>query len=65
MKTFPFVHLVALIIGGFILLILRRKYQKMRNRELIIIFILYAVLVALFTEQVMNLVKKLISFIQV
>jgi Ca2+/Na+ antiporter len=65
MKTFPFVHLVALIIGGFILLILRRKYQKMRNRELIIIFVLYAVLVALFTDQVMNLIKKLISFIQV
>ena len=65
MKTFPFVHLVALIIGGVILLILRRKYQKMRTRELIIIFVLYAVLVALFTNQVMDLIKKLISFIQV
>jgi Ca2+/Na+ antiporter len=65
MENFPIVHLVALVTGGIILLILKRKYQKMRNRELIIIFILYALLVALFTDQALNLAKKLISLLQI
>ena len=64
MKNFPFIHLIALVVGGIILLIVKRKYQKIRIIELIGIFILYFILVALFTEPVLNLVRKLISFIQ-
>jgi hypothetical protein len=58
-------HLIALIIGGIILCIIKRKYKKIRNRELIIIVILFVILVALFTAPGMDLVKKLINLIQV
>jgi hypothetical protein len=58
-------HLIALIIGGILLWIIKRKYKKIHNRELIIIFILFVILVALFTAPGMDLVKKLISIIQV
>jgi hypothetical protein len=64
MKNFPFIHLIALIVGGIILLIAKRKYQKLRIIEMIGIFILYFILVALFTDQVINLARKLISFVQ-
>jgi hypothetical protein len=58
-------HLIALVIGVFLLWIIKRKYKKIRNRELIIIFILFVILVALFTASGMDLVKRFISFIQV
>jgi hypothetical protein len=61
MKNFPFVHLIALVVGGIILLMVKRKYKKIRIIELIIMFILYFILVALFTEPVLNLVRRLIS----
>ena len=58
-------HLIALIIGGILLWIIKRKYKKIRNRELIIIVILFVILVALFTAPGMDLIKKLINLIQV
>ena len=58
-------HLIALVIGCIVLWIIKRKYKKMRNRELIIILILFVILVALFTASGMDLVKRFISFIQV
>jgi Mn2+/Fe2+ NRAMP family transporter len=62
---FPFLHLVALIAGGIVLLIVKRKYPKVRNSELIIVFILFFILVAIFTEPGLDLIKRLISLIQV
>lgn len=64
MKNFPFIHLIALVVGGIILFMIKRKYQKLRIIELIIIFILYFILVALFTDPVLNLARKLISLLQ-
>ncbi len=64
MKNFPFIHLIALVVGGVILFMVKRKYQKMRIIELIIIFILYFILVALFTEPVLNLTRKLVGKLQ-
>jgi Kef-type K+ transport system membrane component KefB len=58
-------HLIALLIGVVLLWIIKRKYKKMRNRELIIIVILFVILVALFTAPGMDLVKRFINFIQV
>ena len=63
MNYFP--HLIVLVLGGIILWIIKRKYKKMRNRELIIIFILFVILVALFTAPGMDLIKRFINFIQV
>lgn len=65
MKYFPFVHLLALIVGTITLFILKRKYKKIRFIELITIFILFLILVTLFTEPALNLARKLISFIQI
>jgi len=64
MKNFPFIHLIALVVGGIALFMVKRKYQKMRIIELTIIFILYFILVALFTDPVLNLARKLISLLQ-
>jgi Kef-type K+ transport system membrane component KefB len=58
-------HLIALVIGGILLWIIKRKYKKMHNRELIIIFILFVILIAIFTEPGMDLVKRFINFIQI
>jgi cell division protein FtsW (lipid II flippase) len=58
-------HLIALVIGGIVLCIIKRKYKKIRNRELIIIVILFVILVALFTAAGMDLVKRFINFIQI
>jgi hypothetical protein len=57
-------HLIALVTGGIILYIIERKYKKIRNRELIIIVILFVILVALFTAPGMDLIKKIINLIQ-
>lgn len=65
LKLFPFMHFVVLIAGGILLLIVKRKYPKIRNSELIIVFILFFILVAIFTEPGLDLIKRFISFIQV
>jgi hypothetical protein len=61
MINFSFIHLIALVVGVFIILMVKRKYKKLRIIELIVILILYFILVLLFTEPVLNLIKRLIS----
>ncbi len=58
-------HLFALIVTCIVLLIIKRKYKKVRNYELIIVFILFVILIAIFTEPGMDLIKKFINLIQV
>ncbi|HNY50301.1 MAG TPA: hypothetical protein PLV50_14990 [Smithella sp.] len=58
-------HVIALIIGVILLWIFKKKYKKIQNRELIIVFILFLILVAIFTAPGMDLIKKFINFIQV
>jgi hypothetical protein len=65
LKLFPFLHLAVLVVAGITLLIVKRKYRSVRNSDLIIIFILLFLLVALFTEQAFDLAKRFINFIQV
>ena len=65
MGKYPIVHLIVLIIGGIILFVLKRKYKKICNRELIIIFILMVILIAIFTDTGIDLAKKFINLIQV
>ncbi|PKN52555.1 MAG: hypothetical protein CVU55_04750 [Deltaproteobacteria bacterium HGW-Deltaproteobacteria-13] len=57
-------HLLALVAGGIFLWIIKRKYKKIRNSELIIVLILFVILVALFTAPGMDLIKRLMNFIQ-
>jgi hypothetical protein len=59
--SFPFFHLGCLIIGGLIIISLKRKYTKLHMSEAIGSFALYTVLIALFTVPVIDALKNLIS----
>ncbi len=59
--NFPFFQLGCLIVGGLILVSLKRKYEKMYVGEVVGVFALYAVLMALFTNPVINAVKVIVS----
>jgi Ca2+/Na+ antiporter len=61
MIGFSFMHLIALLAGIIIILFIRRRYRKIRTTELVIIIVLYAVFVLLFTAPVVNLIKKLLT----
>ena len=59
--SFPFFHLGCLIIGGLIIVSLKKKYTKLYLSEAIGSFALYTVLVALFTTPVADALKTLIN----
>jgi len=59
--NFPFFQLGCLIIGGLILVSLKRKYEKMYVGEVVGIFALYTILMALFTNPVIEAVKTIVS----
>ena len=59
--NFPFFQLGCLIIGGLIMVSLKRKYEKMYVGEVVGVFALYTVLMALFTNPVINAVKVIVS----
>lgn len=60
-NSFPFFHLGCLIIGGLIIVSLKRKYSHLYMSEAIGSFALYTVLVALFTAPVIDTLKTLIN----
>ncbi|MDD4092231.1 MAG: hypothetical protein PHQ63_06690 [Smithellaceae bacterium] len=64
LKLFPFLHLVVLAAGAILLFVVKRKYPKVRNSELITVFILFLILVAVFTEQGLDWIKRLMSLLQ-
>ena len=59
--NFPFFQLGCLIIGGLIMVSLKRKYEKMYIGEVVGIFALYTILMALFTNPVIETVKAIVS----
>ena len=59
--NFPFFQLGCLIVGGLILVSLKRKYEKMYIGEVIGVFALYTILMALFTNPVIEVVKTIVS----
>jgi len=59
--NFPFFQLGCLIIGGLILVSLKRKYEKLYTAEVVGAFALYTVLMALFTNPVIEVVKNIVS----
>ena len=58
-------HLIVLLAGGVMLFLIKRKYTKISNGELIVIFILLTILVAIFTDKGIDLAKRVIDLIQV
>ena len=59
--NFPFFQLGCLIVGGLILVSLKRKYDKMYVGEVVGIFALYTIMMALFTSPVIEAVKTIVS----
>ena len=59
--NFPFFQLGCLIIGGLIMVSLKRKYDRMYVGEVVTIFALYTILMALFTNPVIETVKTIVS----
>jgi FtsH-binding integral membrane protein len=59
--NFPYFQLGCLIIGGLIMVSLKRKYEKMYVGEVVTIFALYTILMALFTNPVIETVKTIVS----
>jgi len=59
--NFPFFQLGCLIVGGLIMVSLKRKYEKMYVGEVVGIFALYTILMALFTSPVIEAVKTMVS----
>lgn len=60
-ESFPFFHFGCLIIGGLIIVSMKRKYDKLYLSEAIGSFALYTILVAIFTAPVIDALKNLIS----
>jgi FtsH-binding integral membrane protein len=58
---FPYFQLGCLIVGGLIMVSLKRKYEKMYVGEVVGVFALYTILMALFTNPVIDAVKTLVS----
>ena len=59
--NFPFFQLGCLIVGGLIMVSLKRKYEKMYVGEIVGAFALYVILMAMFTNPVINVVKTIVS----
>ncbi len=59
--NFPFFHLGCLIVGGLIIVSIKRKYNKLYMSEAIGSFALYSVLVSIFTSPVVDALKNLIN----
>ena len=59
--NFPYFQLGCLIIGGLIMVSLKRKYDKMYVGEVVGIFALYTIMMALFTSPVIEAVKTIVS----
>ncbi|HHO75209.1 MAG TPA: hypothetical protein ENN05_02130 [Deltaproteobacteria bacterium] len=59
--SFPFFHLGCLAVGGLTIVSLKHRYPKIYLSEAIGSFAMYAVLVALFTAPVIDVMKGLVS----
>ena len=59
--NFPFFQLGCLIVGGLMMVSLKRKYEKMYIGEVVGVFALYTILMALFTSPVIDAVKTIVS----
>ena len=59
--NFPYFQLGCLIVGGLILVSLKKKYEKMYTAEVIGAFALYTILIALFTNPVIEAVKTVVT----
>jgi len=60
-ENFPYFHLGLVIIGGLIIFSLKQKFEKMYAGEAVGAFAMYAILIALFTNPVITLIKDMVG----
>ena len=60
-SEFPYFQLGCLIVGGMTIISLKQKYPRFYAGELMGVFAMYTLLVALFTAPVFNAIKTLVS----
>lgn len=60
-ENFPYFHMGALIVGGLIIISLKKKYEQLYLGEAIGSFALYTILVALFTSPVVDMIKTMVG----
>jgi hypothetical protein len=60
-SDFPYFQLGCLIIGGMMVISLKQKYTRFYAGELMGVFAMYTILVALFTAPVINTIKNLVG----
>ena len=61
LSNFPYFQLGCLIVGGMTIISLKHKYEKMYTNEAVGAFALYTVLVAIFTNPVIDAIKNLVG----
>ena len=59
--NFPYFQLGCLIVGGLIIISLKNKYARMYTSETVGAFALYTVLIALFTNPVIDAIKVMVG----
>ena len=59
--NFPYFQLGCLIIGGMCVISLKHKYEKIYTSEIAGVFALYTMLIALFTNPVIGVIKDMVS----
>jgi FtsH-binding integral membrane protein len=59
--NFPYFQVGCLIVGGLVIISLKSKYEKMYTSETVAAFALYTVLIALFTNPVIDVIKTMVS----
>jgi FtsH-binding integral membrane protein len=60
-NNFPYFQLGCLIVGGLIMVSLKRRFEKLYTAEVVGAFALYTILMALFTNPVIEAVKNIVS----
>ena len=60
-SNFPYFQLGCLIVGGLIIISLKNKYARMYTSETVGAFALYTVLIALFTNPVIDTIKNIVG----
>ena len=60
-SNFPYFQLGCLIVGGLIIISLKHKYEKIYANEAVGAFALYTILIALFTNPVVDALKNMVS----
>ena len=59
--SFPYFQLGCLIIGGMGIISLKHKYNRIYAGEVVGVFALYTILIALFTNPVIGVIKDMVS----